>query len=238
MGISHSFVNPKADGGDTTITRPSDWNADHVILVGLDTPNFGDSTGWTNVGSSPTIDFGTTVAEYCYITKTPPNTTTDAYFGAYRAWTPSAGERRRAMLHGWIENASTQAVGMFVADSASGKALLWEIYGGIPNTSTGRLHWRAMSSLTTSVNDQDTTINGGYSNVSHPSQFGPTWLEIEYTSATSYQLRYSLDGFKYITVVTNKSPDSAFTPNSWGIHVYTYGSVTPPQGLFRRWVEL
>lgn len=30
MPITHSFSNPKSDGGDATITRPSDWNADHV----------------------------------------------------------------------------------------------------------------------------------------------------------------------------------------------------------------
>jgi hypothetical protein len=31
MTLKHAFVNPKADGGDATITRPSDWNADHII---------------------------------------------------------------------------------------------------------------------------------------------------------------------------------------------------------------
>jgi len=30
-GITHTFVNPKADGGDATITRPSDWNAEHTV---------------------------------------------------------------------------------------------------------------------------------------------------------------------------------------------------------------
>ena len=31
MGIKHAFTNPKADGGDTTVVRPSDWNAEHVM---------------------------------------------------------------------------------------------------------------------------------------------------------------------------------------------------------------
>ncbi len=31
MGITHAKVSPKADGTDTTLVRPSDWNADHVI---------------------------------------------------------------------------------------------------------------------------------------------------------------------------------------------------------------
>ena len=30
-GVTHTFVNPKADGGDATITRPSDWNAEHTV---------------------------------------------------------------------------------------------------------------------------------------------------------------------------------------------------------------
>lgn len=33
MAIKHAFVNPKADGGDATIVRPSNWNADHDGLV-------------------------------------------------------------------------------------------------------------------------------------------------------------------------------------------------------------
>ena len=32
MSVKHPFVNPKPDGLDKTITRPSDWNADHTIL--------------------------------------------------------------------------------------------------------------------------------------------------------------------------------------------------------------
>lgn len=31
MAITHSFSNPHADGPDTTIVRPGDWNAPHVI---------------------------------------------------------------------------------------------------------------------------------------------------------------------------------------------------------------
>jgi hypothetical protein len=29
--ITHTFINPKADSSDTTITRPSDWNAPHSL---------------------------------------------------------------------------------------------------------------------------------------------------------------------------------------------------------------
>lgn len=29
--VKHAFVNPKSDGADATVARPSDWNAAHVI---------------------------------------------------------------------------------------------------------------------------------------------------------------------------------------------------------------
>lgn len=34
--IKHPFVNPKSDGGDATITRPSDWNAAHTWPFSID----------------------------------------------------------------------------------------------------------------------------------------------------------------------------------------------------------
>lgn len=33
LSIKHKFVSPKADGGDTTIVRPSNWNDSHNILL-------------------------------------------------------------------------------------------------------------------------------------------------------------------------------------------------------------
>jgi hypothetical protein len=41
MGIKHAFVNPKSDGGDATITRPSDWNAAHTQFGVYDVRDYG-----------------------------------------------------------------------------------------------------------------------------------------------------------------------------------------------------
>ena len=30
MAIKHAFTSPKADGADTTLVRPANWNADHI----------------------------------------------------------------------------------------------------------------------------------------------------------------------------------------------------------------
>lgn len=44
MGVKHAFTSAKSDGGDTTLVRPSNWNADHV----------GMQDGWFNAS-----DYGT-----------------------------------------------------------------------------------------------------------------------------------------------------------------------------------
>ncbi len=48
--IKHSFVNAKPDGGDTSIVRPSDWNADHAITGVLDVINGGSGDPGTFEG--------------------------------------------------------------------------------------------------------------------------------------------------------------------------------------------
>ena len=54
MAIKHTFTSAKSDGADTTLVRPSDWNADHIeneklVRVTADVSNstttFADITG-------------------------------------------------------------------------------------------------------------------------------------------------------------------------------------------------
>lgn len=33
ISFKHTFVNPKSDGGDATVVRPSNWNAEHTVLM-------------------------------------------------------------------------------------------------------------------------------------------------------------------------------------------------------------
>lgn len=51
MGITHSFVSAKSDGGDATLVRPSDWNAEHAVdgLAGAMTHSY---LGYNTVGGS------------------------------------------------------------------------------------------------------------------------------------------------------------------------------------------
>lgn len=54
MAVKHAFTNPKADGGDATIVRPSNWNADHTIDPGSISRAQLDATGkgWQFLGGS------------------------------------------------------------------------------------------------------------------------------------------------------------------------------------------
>lgn len=36
ISVKHAFTSPKVDGGDTTLIRPSNWNAEHTILCATD----------------------------------------------------------------------------------------------------------------------------------------------------------------------------------------------------------
>ncbi len=56
MTITHEFVSAKADGGDATLVRPSDWNAEHIITAGSQAVAF--APGASRVGDA----YGTTSA--------------------------------------------------------------------------------------------------------------------------------------------------------------------------------
>lgn len=40
MPITHAFTNPKADGADATVVRPSNWNANHTITADSSFPGY------------------------------------------------------------------------------------------------------------------------------------------------------------------------------------------------------
>lgn len=38
INVTHAFVNPKSDSADTTIVRPSNWNAGHIVTGAAEAP--------------------------------------------------------------------------------------------------------------------------------------------------------------------------------------------------------
>ena len=61
MALKHKFVNPKADGGDATVMRPSNWNDDHTVDSDGITMDAG-STDPTAPASGKLIFYAKTVA--------------------------------------------------------------------------------------------------------------------------------------------------------------------------------
>jgi hypothetical protein len=58
MSLTHAKVSAKSDGGDATLVRPSDWNADHVLGrlkisagTALVAGDFALSSGWGNTAT-------------------------------------------------------------------------------------------------------------------------------------------------------------------------------------------
>lgn len=79
MGITHAKHSDKSDGADTSLVRPSDWNADHVgALDDLDdvnapSPADGDALVWDDatskwvsggVKAENVVQAGTLIAAY------------------------------------------------------------------------------------------------------------------------------------------------------------------------------
>lgn len=59
ISLKHAFTNPKADGADTTIVRPVDWNAEHTITMATN-KLLGRSTAST--GAVEEITLGTNLS--------------------------------------------------------------------------------------------------------------------------------------------------------------------------------
>jgi hypothetical protein len=57
ISLKHSFTNPKADGPDATIVRPSDWNAEHAYTMATG-KLLGRSTASTGVVEELTVGTG------------------------------------------------------------------------------------------------------------------------------------------------------------------------------------
>lgn len=92
MGIKHPFTSAKADGGDTTLVQPSNWNADHVVENYVDLPDVvtpaAPAAGWLRM-------FAKTRAARATLNSIGPSGVDVAYQPAFfgntvQMWLPSA----------------------------------------------------------------------------------------------------------------------------------------------------
>lgn len=130
ISLKHSFNLAKSDGTDTTIVKPSDWNAEHVITLGA-----GKVLGRDASGSGAVQELPISVDSSLQSMKPPSGTT------AQRPATPAAGMMRynstTTRLEAYIDSAWT-GVGraVSVGTSAPSNNYSGDLYF---NTSTGAL---------------------------------------------------------------------------------------------------
>lgn len=103
--VRHAFVNPKADGGDATIARPSDWNADHVV------ESLGDWTDYTPTltasTTNPTLGSTTVTGRYKLLDSKTGIVTISTAITTGGAWNAGSGEYRWSLPAGWTTSASS-----------------------------------------------------------------------------------------------------------------------------------
>jgi hypothetical protein len=66
ISLKHKFTNPKPDGPDATIVRPSNWNDEHDLVMGA-----GKVLGRTTAGPGPAEEIDFNLAG---LVATPPST--------------------------------------------------------------------------------------------------------------------------------------------------------------------
>ena len=61
VSLKHAFTSPKADGGDTTLVQPSNWNAEHTLTMATDRL-LGRTTAGTGVAEEISVGTGLTLS--------------------------------------------------------------------------------------------------------------------------------------------------------------------------------
>ncbi len=107
MAIKHAFNNPKSDSGDTTITRPSDWNADHIE------GSFLSLAGWTALG---TLDISNVTDFPGYWHGKRTTVSTHECVGLYQA-VPSIPFTVDLTIASVVANAGNPIIGLMLLDS-------------------------------------------------------------------------------------------------------------------------
>jgi len=92
MTVTHSFVSAKSDGGDTTIVRPSDWNADHVVQLTKTITAIIDGGGnaiTTGIKGDLEIPFGCTIQRVTMLADQTGSIVVDVWKDTYSNYPPA-----------------------------------------------------------------------------------------------------------------------------------------------------
>lgn len=91
MAITHSFVSAKSDGGDATVVRPSNWNADHVVALTKTITAIIDGGGTaiaTGIKGDLEISFGCTIQRVTMLADQTGSIVVDVWKDTYSNYPP------------------------------------------------------------------------------------------------------------------------------------------------------
>jgi hypothetical protein len=137
MPIKHAFVNPQSDGPDTTIARPSDWNADHTGLAPGTIVAVFDG-GSAAITGNPEVDVvvpdGGTLTSYTLLADASGSAVIDVWRDTYANYPPtdadsitasapptlsSAIKATDSTLTGWSKTVTAGDIFRFHVDSST-----------------------------------------------------------------------------------------------------------------------
>lgn len=93
MGITHSFVSAKSDSADSTLIKPSDWNAAHVIGDGSMVLDSTAGSGTLSIpGGVGIFDFGSSAFPATYVITTDETGAGGGFIGFADSASPAAND--------------------------------------------------------------------------------------------------------------------------------------------------
>lgn len=137
MAVTHSFVSAKSDGGDATLVKPSNWNADHVVhLVKTITAiiDGGGSAITTGIKGDLEIPFACTIQQLTMLADQSGSIVVDIWKDSYANFPPvdadsitasapptisSAAKSQDSTLTGWNTAITAGNILRFNVDSCS-----------------------------------------------------------------------------------------------------------------------
>lgn len=137
MAVTHSFVSAKSDGGDATVVRPSDWNADHVVEITKTITAIIDGGGsaiTTGIKGDLEIPFGCTIQRVTMLADQTGSIVVDVWKDTYANYSPvdadsitasapatisSSTKSQDSTLTGWTTSITSGDILRFNVDSCT-----------------------------------------------------------------------------------------------------------------------
>lgn len=211
MQIKHTFQSAKSDGGDATLVRPSNWNANHTIVDPIEeafgaadttfTFDSSDLSALTIFGSADSADANTTIPGHLYLSDND---------GAFTGYTIAASPAFTAVMTvtDYILEQDYQWIGLAHGNSG----FTSYVWGGIRYDSGRGARGIRIPSDVQFGPTQTSYVFGG----------SPFYVAIRAASSTDVSMYYSRSGRLWFPIIVGDNP--GFTVARVGILVGTFGS--------------